>query len=155
MYLSNSKIIVVKIGSSLLVDKNQKIRKKWLSNFAKDIQRLKSKNQKILHVTATRKILTFIKRDVCIELARFRTHESRFRFKITIFADFESNFELKQPNQDSKGVNPESKITKNFELGQLYMRSVAFAFLKPVLFQRPSRAPSRIARGWQAWPGAS
>ena len=48
MYLSNSKIIVVKIGSSLLVDKNQKIRKKWLSRFAKDIQRLKSKNQNLV-----------------------------------------------------------------------------------------------------------
>ena len=52
MYLSNSKIIVVKIGSSLLVDKNQKIRKKWLSSFAKDIQRLKSKNQKIIIVSS-------------------------------------------------------------------------------------------------------
>ena len=52
MYLSNSKIIVVKIGSSLLVDKNQKIRKKWLSSFAKDIQRLRSKNQKIIIVSS-------------------------------------------------------------------------------------------------------
>jgi len=30
MYLKNSKIIVIKIGSSLLVDNNKKIRKKWL-----------------------------------------------------------------------------------------------------------------------------
>ena len=52
MYLSNSKIIVVKIGSSLLVDKNHKIRKKWLSSFAKDIQKLKSKNQKIIIVSS-------------------------------------------------------------------------------------------------------
>ena len=44
MYLKNSKIIVVKIGSSLLVDHNKKIRKKWLSNFAKDIKKLKDKN---------------------------------------------------------------------------------------------------------------
>ncbi len=41
MYLKNSKIIVVKIGSSLLVDENKKIRKKWLSSFAKDIKKLK------------------------------------------------------------------------------------------------------------------
>ena len=47
MYLNNSKIIVIKIGSSLLVDKNQKIRKKWLSSFAKDIQKLKDNNQKL------------------------------------------------------------------------------------------------------------
>ena len=47
MYLKNSKIIVIKIGSALIVDSNKKIRKKWLSSFAKDIQKLKDKNQKI------------------------------------------------------------------------------------------------------------
>ena len=35
MSLKNSKIIVIKIGSSLLVNKNNKIRKKWLMSFAK------------------------------------------------------------------------------------------------------------------------
>jgi glutamate 5-kinase len=52
MSLENSKIIVIKIGSSLLVDKNKKIRKKWLSTFAKDIQKLKSKNKKIIIVSS-------------------------------------------------------------------------------------------------------
>ena len=52
MYLKNSKIIVIKIGSSLLVDSNKKIRKKWLSSFAKDIQKLKDKNQKIVIVSS-------------------------------------------------------------------------------------------------------
>ena len=52
MYLNNSKIIVIKIGSSLLVDKKQKIRRKWLSSFAKDIQKLKNKNQKIIIVSS-------------------------------------------------------------------------------------------------------
>ena len=48
MYLKNSKIIVVKIGSSLLVDNERKIRKKWLSTFARDIKRLRSKNKKVI-----------------------------------------------------------------------------------------------------------
>ncbi|MDA9665004.1 glutamate 5-kinase, partial [Candidatus Pelagibacter sp.] len=52
MYLKDSKIIVIKIGSSLLVDGNKKIRKKWLSSFAKDIQKLKDKNQKIVIVSS-------------------------------------------------------------------------------------------------------
>jgi len=52
MSLKNSKIIVIKIGSSLLVDKNKKIRKKWLLNFAKDIQKLKNKNKKIVIVSS-------------------------------------------------------------------------------------------------------
>jgi glutamate 5-kinase len=52
MSLKNSKIIIIKIGSSLLVDKNKKVRKKWLSNFAKDIKKLKSKNKKIVIVSS-------------------------------------------------------------------------------------------------------
>ena len=52
MFLKNSKIIVIKIGSSLLVKKNRKIRKKWLSSFAKDIKELNSKNRKVVIVSS-------------------------------------------------------------------------------------------------------
>ena len=52
MYLKNSKIIVIKIGSSLLVDDKKKIRKKWLLSFAKDIKNLKSRNKKIIIVSS-------------------------------------------------------------------------------------------------------
>ena len=52
MHLKNSKIIVIKIGSSLLVNNDKKIRKKWLSSFAKDIQKLKTKNKKIIIVSS-------------------------------------------------------------------------------------------------------
>ena len=52
MSLKNSKIIFIKIGSSLLVDKNKKIRKKWLSSFAGDVQKLIAKNKKIIVVSS-------------------------------------------------------------------------------------------------------
>ena len=52
MHLKNSKIIVIKIGSSLLVDEKKKIRKKWLISFAKDIKKLKSKNKKVIIVSS-------------------------------------------------------------------------------------------------------
>ena len=52
MYLKNSKIIVVKIGSSLLIDDNKKIRNKWLSEFAKDIKELIKKNRKVIIVSS-------------------------------------------------------------------------------------------------------
>ena len=52
MYLKNSKIIVIKIGSSLLVNDKKKVRKKWLQSFAKDIQSLRSKNKKIIIVSS-------------------------------------------------------------------------------------------------------
>tara|TARA_Y100000389_G_scaffold200755_1_gene241889 strand:+ start:968 stop:2074 length:1107 start_codon:yes stop_codon:yes gene_type:complete len=52
MHLKNSKIIVIKIGSSLIVDKRKKVRKKWLLSFAKDLKKLKSKNKKIIIVSS-------------------------------------------------------------------------------------------------------
>ena len=52
MYLKDSKIIVIKIGSSLLIDDNKKIRKKWLSEFAKDIRELIKQNKKIIIVSS-------------------------------------------------------------------------------------------------------
>ena len=52
MYLEDSKIIVIKIGSSLLIDDNKKIRKKWLSEFSKDIQELLKQNKKIVIVSS-------------------------------------------------------------------------------------------------------
>ncbi len=52
MYLRNSKKIVIKIGSSLLVDQDKKIRKKWLSSFAKDIKKLRSNNQRVIIVSS-------------------------------------------------------------------------------------------------------
>ena len=52
MYLKKSKIIVVKIGSSLLVDHKKKIRKSWLYNFEKDIKKMKDKNQKVIIVSS-------------------------------------------------------------------------------------------------------
>ena len=52
MLLKNSKVIVIKIGSSLLVDNKQNIRRKWLSSFAKDIKKLKSKNKRIIIVSS-------------------------------------------------------------------------------------------------------
>ena len=40
MSLNKSKTVVIKIGSSLLIDENNQIRRKWLSAFALDIKEL-------------------------------------------------------------------------------------------------------------------
>ena len=63
MSLKSSKIIVIKIGSSLLVDKNKKIRKRWLTSFAKDIKKLRSKNKKVVIVSSGAIALGCIKID--------------------------------------------------------------------------------------------
>ena len=52
MYLKNSKIIVIKIGSSLLIDDKNKVRTKWLIEFSKDIQSLLNQNKKIIIVSS-------------------------------------------------------------------------------------------------------
>ena len=52
MYLKESKIIVIKIGSSLLIDDKKKIRKKWLTEFSKDIQGLIKQNKKVIIVSS-------------------------------------------------------------------------------------------------------
>ena len=52
MYLKNSKNIVIKIGSSLLIDNKMKVRQKWLFEFAKDIKDLINQNKKIIIVSS-------------------------------------------------------------------------------------------------------
>ena len=52
MSLKNSKIIVIKIGSSLLVNEKRNIRTKWLSSFAKDIKKLINMKKKIVIVSS-------------------------------------------------------------------------------------------------------
>ena len=45
MYINKSKKIVIKIGSSILVDGNGNVRKKWLNEFSKDILELIDQNK--------------------------------------------------------------------------------------------------------------
>jgi glutamate 5-kinase len=52
MYLKKSKTIVIKIGSSIIIDKNKKIRKKWLTEFAKDIKDLLKQKKNIILVSS-------------------------------------------------------------------------------------------------------
>ena len=52
MYLKNSKTVAVKIGSSLLIDDNMKIRTKWLVEFSKDIKKLSEQGKRIIIITS-------------------------------------------------------------------------------------------------------
>ena len=44
--LHSSKIIVVKVGSNILVDKDQNIKKEWLQSLAKDIKKIRDEKIK-------------------------------------------------------------------------------------------------------------
>ena len=52
MYLNKAKKIIIKIGSSILVDKKGKLRKKWLNEFLKDILELIDQNKKVIIVSS-------------------------------------------------------------------------------------------------------
>ena len=52
MHLKNSKKIVIKVGSSLLIDNSRKIRQKWLIEFSKDIKELLNQNKKVIIVSS-------------------------------------------------------------------------------------------------------
>jgi len=54
MYLKNFKTIVIKIGSSLLINDKKTIRKKWLSEFAKDIKDLLNDKKNVIIVSSGR-----------------------------------------------------------------------------------------------------
>ena len=52
MYINKSKKIVIKIGSSILVNSLGKPKKKWLTNFAKDIKILQKQKKQVLIVSS-------------------------------------------------------------------------------------------------------
>ena len=52
MHLKNSKTIVIKIGSSLLINEKKIIRQKWLMEFARDIKELLNQKKNIIIVTS-------------------------------------------------------------------------------------------------------
>ena len=52
MHLKNFKTIVIKIGSSLLINDKKTIRKKWLSEFAKDIKDLLDQKKNVILVSS-------------------------------------------------------------------------------------------------------
>tara|TARA_B100000945_G_scaffold296459_1_gene274741 strand:+ start:3183 stop:4280 length:1098 start_codon:yes stop_codon:yes gene_type:complete len=52
MYLNKAKIIVLKIGSSNIVNKNGKIREKWLRSLVKDVKKLVQKDKKVVIVSS-------------------------------------------------------------------------------------------------------
>ena len=52
MYLNNAKIIILKIGSSNLVDSKGKLKEKWLQSLAEDIKKLKKKGKEFVIVSS-------------------------------------------------------------------------------------------------------
>ncbi len=52
MYINNAKIIVLKIGSSNLIDNKGKLKEEWLKSFVKDIKKVRRKGKKFVIVSS-------------------------------------------------------------------------------------------------------
>ena len=52
MYINKFKKIVIKIGSSILIDNKGKPKKKWLEGFVKDIKYLRNKKKQVIIVSS-------------------------------------------------------------------------------------------------------
>ena len=52
MYIDNAKIVVLKIGSSNLVDGKGKLKEKWLKSFVEDIKKFRKKGKKFVIVSS-------------------------------------------------------------------------------------------------------
>ena len=99
MSLKNSKIIVIKIGSSLLVDENKKIKRKWLSSFAKDIKDLRDKNKKVIIVSSGAIALgcikmNFIKKNLKLDKSQAIASIGQIEL-MNLFSDTFSKYKLK------------------------------------------------------------
>jgi|TARA_A100001011_G_scaffold33528_1_gene32106 glutamate 5-kinase len=130
MYLKNSKIIVIKIGSSLLIDKNKKIRKKWLTEFSKDIKELLIKNKKIIIVSSgaiaigckklnlSKKNLKLDKSQAVASIGQIELmnlfSEIFFKFKINISQIL---ITLEDTEQRRRALNAKRTFDNLFELG--------------------------------------
>ena len=52
MYIDKANTIVIKIGSSNIVDGKGKLKEKWLNSLAKDLKKLVKKNKNIVIVSS-------------------------------------------------------------------------------------------------------
>jgi len=130
MYLENSNIIVIKIGSSLLIDNNKRIRKKWLSEFAKDIRKLIKENKKVIIVSSGAiamgcKKLSLNKKnlkiDKCQAVASIGQIELMNLFSV-IFAEQKINISqilltLEDTEQRRRALNAKRTFDNLFQLG--------------------------------------
>ena len=67
MYFDKLNTIVIKIGSSLIIDEKKKIRSKWLDSFVKDIQGFKKAGKRT----------TWLRKNVSKLFFQNRTRKSR------------------------------------------------------------------------------
>ncbi len=149
MYLKESKTIVIKIGSSLLIDEKKVIRQRWLDNFAKDINDLVKLKKNIIIVSSGAialgcKKLNLNKKSIKLDksqaVASIGQIELMNLFK-RVFSKRKINLSqilitLEDTEQRRRAINAKRTLENLFELGYI-----------PVVNENDSIATSEIKYG--------
>ena len=149
MYLNNAKIIILKIGSSNLVDNKGKLKEKWLQSLAKDIKKLKKKGKEFVIVSSGaialgKNYLKVKKKNIKIEMSQALASIGQIHLTNIYRKIFEKNkikigqilISLDDTEQRRRAINAKRTFENLFKLGAV-----------PIVNENDTTATSEIKYG--------
>jgi len=149
MYLNNAKIIILKIGSSNLVDNKGKLKEKWLQSLAKDIKKLKKKGKEFVIVSSGaialgKNYLKIKQKNIKIEMSQALASIGQIHLTNIYRKIFEKNkikigqilISLDDTEQRRRAINAKRTFENLFKLGAV-----------PIVNENDTTATSEIKYG--------
>ena len=149
MYLNNAKIIILKIGSSNLVDSKGKLKEKWLQGLAKDIKKLKKKGKEFVIVSSGaialgKNYLKIKQKNIKIEMSQALASIGQIHLTNIYRKIFEKNkikigqilISLDDTEQRRRAINAKRTFENLFKLGAV-----------PIVNENDTTATSEIKYG--------
>jgi len=149
MYLNNAKIIILKIGSSNLVDSKGKLKEKWLQSLAEDIKKLKKKGKKFVIVSSGaialgKNYLKIKQKNIKIEMSQALASIGQIHLTNIYRKIFEKNkikigqilISLDDTEQRRRAINAKRTFENLFKLGAV-----------PIVNENDTTATSEIKYG--------
>ena len=149
MYLNNAKIIILKIGSSNIVDSKGRLKEKWLQSLAKDIKKLKKKGKEFVIVSSGaialgKNYLKVKKKNIKIEMSQALASIGQIHLTNIYRKIFEKNkikigqilISLDDTEQRRRAINAKRTFENLFKLGAV-----------PIVNENDTTATSEIKYG--------
>ena len=149
MYLNNAKIIILKIGSSNLVDSKGKLKEKWVQSLARDIKKLKKKGKEFVIVSSGaialgKNYLKIKQKNIKIEMSQALASIGQIHLTNIYRKIFEKNkikigqilISLDDTEQRRRAINAKRTFENLFKLGAV-----------PVVNENDTTATSEIKYG--------
>ena len=149
MYLNNAKIIILKIGSSNLVDSKGNLKEKWLQSLAKDIKKLKKKGKEFVIVSSGaialgKNYLKIKQKNIKIEMSQALASIGQIHLTNIYRKIFEKNkikigqilISLDDTEQRRRAINAKRTFENLFKLGAV-----------PIVNENDTTATSEIKYG--------